>query len=146
MAKFIDKILGGNVKNTTSAEDYTEIDLSKYEEVLEDEPAETYVKIAEVSNINQVSLLKQEIYNGNILMIDISNIRGDDLLRDRVLKELKDVVIDVHGDIAGVKGNTVIVTPTGVKIDRSKIIGCLLYTSDAADDLTRVDLGGRRII
>ena len=27
------------------------------------------------------------------------------------------------------------------------IIGsCLLYTSDAADDLTRVDLGGRRII
>ena len=26
------------------------------------------------------------------------------------------------------------------------IEGCLLYTSDAADDLTRVDLGGRRII
>src|SRR5665811_1624899 len=25
------------------------------------------------------------------------------------------------------------------------IVGCLLYTSDAADDLTRVDLGGRRI-
>src|SRR5665811_2641676 len=24
--------------------------------------------------------------------------------------------------------------------------GCLLYTSDAADDLTRVDLGGRRLI
>src|SRR5665811_1314052 len=24
--------------------------------------------------------------------------------------------------------------------------GCLLYTSDAADDLTRVDLGGRRIL
>src|SRR5665811_2578608 len=29
-------------------------------------------------------------------------------------------------------------------IDWSK--DCLLYTSDAADDLTRVDLGGRRII
>ncbi|AKB73890.1 hypothetical protein MSLAZ_0629 [Methanosarcina lacustris Z-7289] len=123
MAKLIDKLLGGSVKNSTSAEDYTEIDLSKYEEVLENEPAETYVKIAEVSSINQISALKQEIYNGNILMIDISNIRGDDLLRDRVLKELKDVVVDVHGDIAGVKGNTVIVTPTGIKIDRSKLIG-----------------------
>jgi len=123
MAKFMDKLLGGNVKSSTSAEDYTEIDLSKYEEVMEAEPAETYVKIAEISSINQVSALKQEIYNGNILMIDISNIRGDDLLRDRVLKELKDVVVDVHGDIAGVKGNTVIVTPTGIKIDRSKIIG-----------------------
>ena len=30
-----------------------------------------------------------------------------------------------------------------VKVGR---LGCLLYTSDAADDLTRVDLGGRRII
>src|SRR5665811_2633765 len=27
-----------------------------------------------------------------------------------------------------------------------QLSGCLLYTSDAADDLTRVDLGGRRII
>src|SRR5665811_1686913 len=27
-----------------------------------------------------------------------------------------------------------------------RLQGCLLYTSDAADDLTRVDLGGRRII
>ena len=27
-----------------------------------------------------------------------------------------------------------------------KVIGCLLYTSDAADDLLCVDLGGRRII
>lgn len=123
MAKLIDKILGGNVKSATSADDYTEIDLSKYEEVLEDEPAETYVKIAEITNINQVAALKQEVYNGNILMIDISNIKSDELLRDRVLKELKDVVIDVHGDIAGVKGSTVIVTPTGVKIDRSKLIG-----------------------
>src|SRR5665811_1084107 len=26
------------------------------------------------------------------------------------------------------------------------VMSCLLYTSDAADDLTRVDLGGRRII
>ena len=25
-------------------------------------------------------------------------------------------------------------------------VGCLLYTSDAADDLLRVDLGGRRLI
>ena len=56
MAKFIDKILGSNVRNTTSADDYTEIDQSKYEEVLEEESAETYVKIAEVSNINQMSL------------------------------------------------------------------------------------------
>ena len=32
----------------------------------------------------------------------------------------------------------------GVKID--PYLNCLLYTSDAADDLLCVDLGGRRII
>ena len=29
---------------------------------------------------------------------------------------------------------------------RSKLVGCLLYTSDAADERSSVDLGGRRII
>ena len=33
-----------------------------------------------------------------------------------------------------------------VKLFERHARGCLLYTSDAADDLTRVDLGGRRII
>ena len=32
------------------------------------------------------------------------------------------------------------------QIEGGYVQGCLLYTSDAADDLTRVDLGGRRII
>ena len=30
--------------------------------------------------------------------------------------------------------------------DRARAQGCLLYTSDAADERSRVDLGGRRII
>src|SRR5665811_2583482 len=31
-------------------------------------------------------------------------------------------------------------------LEEARSMDCLLYTSDAADDLTRVDLGGRRII
>src|SRR5665811_1321549 len=31
-------------------------------------------------------------------------------------------------------------------VERTARGSCLLYTSDAADDLTRVDLGGRRIL
>ena len=34
--------------------------------------------------------------------------------------------------------------PEAIKM--SPVICCLLYTSDAADDSLRVDLGGRRII
>ena len=33
-----------------------------------------------------------------------------------------------------------------VEIPKAKDLACLLYTSDAADDSLRVDLGGRRII
>ena len=38
--------------------------------------------------------------------------------------------------------------PVSVRLSRDNIIktGCLLYTSDAADERSSVDLGGRRII
>src|SRR5665811_411304 len=47
------------------------------------------------------------------------------------------------GDRAGYR---VIIPPCGIVNQQHVIKTCLLYTSDAADDLTRVDLGGRRII
>jgi SepF-like predicted cell division protein (DUF552 family) len=123
MAKIMNKLFGGSSKTATSEDEYSELDLTKYEEVLDDEPAVTYVRVAELTNLNELISLKKEIYDGNIVMIDISNIKADKLMLDRALKDLKDVVIDVHGDIAGIKEDQVLVTPTGIKIDRSKIIG-----------------------
>eukprot|EP00657_Telonema_sp_P-1_P009171 TRINITY_DN3348_c0_g1_i1.p1 TRINITY_DN3348_c0_g1~~TRINITY_DN3348_c0_g1_i1.p1 ORF type:complete len:130 (-),score=52.88 TRINITY_DN3348_c0_g1_i1:85-474(-) len=38
------------------------------------------------------------------------------------------------------------VVSTGLPVESDGVSGCLLYTSDAADDLLCVDLGGRRII
>ena len=123
MAKLMDKIFGDGKRSTSVVNEYTELDLSKYEEVMDDEPAETYIRVAELTNLNELPGLKKEIYDGNILMIDISNIKADKLLLDRALKDLKDVVADVRGDIAGIKDDQVLVTPSGIRIDRSKIIG-----------------------
>ncbi|MCQ6962859.1 MAG: uncharacterized protein PWR29_191 [Methanolobus sp.] len=123
MAKIMNKLFGGTSKTTTVEDEYTELDLTKYEEVLDEEPAETYIRVAELTNLNELTALKREIYGGNIVMIDISNIKADKLMLDRALKDLKDVVMDVHGDIAGIKDDQVLVTPTGIKIDRSKILG-----------------------
>ena len=119
----MNKLFGGTSKTTTVEDEYTELDLTKYEEVLDEEPAETYIRVAELTNLNELTALKREIYGGNIVMIDISNIKADKLMLDRALKDLKDVVMDVHGDIAGIKDDQVLVTPTGIKIDRSKILG-----------------------
>ena len=123
MAKIMDKIFGSGTGPTNSVDEYTELDLGKYEEIMDEEPAETYIRVAELTNLNELPGLKKEIYDGNILMIDISNIKADKLLLDRALKDLKDVVADVRGDIAGIKDDQVLVTPAGIRIDRSKIIG-----------------------
>ena len=42
--------------------------------------------------------------------------------------------------------NMITVTKAGLTVDQAKLEACLLYTSDAADERSSVDLGGRRII
>ena len=121
MAKIMNKLFGGTSKTTTVEDEYTELDLTKYEEVLDEEPAETYVRVAELTNLNELTALKKEIYSGNIVMIDISNIKADKLMLDRALKDLKDVVIDVHGDIAGIKDDQVLVTQIGRASCRERV-------------------------
>ena len=48
--------------------------------------------------------------------------------------------------IARIGGLTEVASSEGSKEDSGLLTACLLYTSDAADDLLCVDLGGRRII
>ena len=122
---FLKKIIGGSEPKQN--DDYSAyIDLDKFEKDIDgdaDEPAETYVKIAIFTHFDQITTLKKEIYDGNILIVDISNIKQDERLRNHLFNELKDVVLDVHGDIVGMKDNNILVTPTGIKVDRKKIGG-----------------------
>ena len=106
-----------------SVDEYAELDLSQYEEVMEEEPAETYIRVAELNNLDGIPDLKSEIYDGNIVIVDISLIKRDRTVLERALRDLRDVVSDVHGDIAGLGEDLVITTPTGIKIDRSRIGG-----------------------
>ena len=119
----IKKFFGGAISSKPEADEYVDLDLGDYEEVLETEPAEMYIRIAELNNLNEIPDLKKEVYDGNILFIDISLIKRDKFNLDRAVKELKQVVEDVHGDIAGIGDEQVIVAPMGVRIDRSKILG-----------------------
>jgi len=113
----------GKSKSKSNVDEYVDLDLSDYEEVIENEPAEMYIRIAELNNLNELPELKKEVYDGNLLLVDISLLKRDKFNLDRAIKELKQVVDDVHGDIAGVGEEQVIVAPMGVRIDRSKIFG-----------------------
>lgn len=124
MAKkgLLGKVLGS--KPAEAEDEYTEIDLGDLEQSVGSGPAETYVRVAELSSLAQIPELKREIYNGNIVVVDIAPVKGDSLTRDRALKDLKQVAADVRGDIAMIKDdNLIVVTPMSIKIDRTKFTG-----------------------
>jgi len=123
MGKIFDTLLG---KTSTPAGegDYMELNLEDYES-MDDAPA-LFIKIATVSDLKDNPKIKDEIYNGNIVIVDISRLKMDKIMYERVLKDLKEVAKDVNGDIIGLGDQRyVVVTPQGVKISRDKIGGAV---------------------
>jgi len=121
MAKFLEKLIGSGKKAKSEAEEYQELDLSEFEEGFKDEPTSMFIRVAELSGLDIMPQLKKEVYEGNVVIIDVSPAKHDKLLFDRAVKDLKQVVNDVHGDIALVKEDQVIVTPRSIRIDRQKL-------------------------
>ncbi len=109
-------------KDKVEVEDYEELDLSEYEAEISDEGV-TYIKVAEVTGINEIPEIRRQIYNGNIVIADIAFIKHDKWIYERVLKDLRQLAMDVKGDIVGLGEDYIIVTPTGIKVDRVKIRG-----------------------
>jgi len=100
-----------------------DLDLEAFEEAEIGAPA-MFVKIAQISDIKESPRIKDEVYNANIVIVDISRLKMDKVMYERVLKDLKEVARDVNGDIAGLGDqHYVIITPNSVKISRDKIGG-----------------------
>lgn len=114
----MDKILGKTKE--VNIEEYEELDLSEYEAEMESE-AGAMIRVAEVTGLNEIPEIKREIYEGNIVVADIAFIKHDKLTLDRVVKDLRQLAEDVKGDIVGLGEDYVIITPTGIKVDRNKI-------------------------
>lgn len=121
MVKFLDTLLGKS--SPSSEDDYMDLDLEAFEEAEAGAPA-LFVKIATVGDIKDSPRIKDEIYNGNIVIVDIAKLKADKVMYERVLKDLKEVAKDVNGDIIGLGDQRyVVVTPNSVKISRDKIGG-----------------------
>jgi hypothetical protein len=123
MGKIFDSLLG---KSSAPADegDYMELNLEDYEGT-EDAPA-LLIKIATISDIKDCPKIKDEIYNGNIVIVDISRLKMDKIMYERVLKDLKDVTKDVNGDIIGLGDQRyVVLAPGGVRISREKVGGAI---------------------
>ncbi|MBP2134266.1 SepF-like predicted cell division protein (DUF552 family) [Methanomicrobium sp. W14] len=110
--------------NQPDESDYMELDLASIETSNTSGPASMYVKIATINEIRDTPRIKDEVYNGNIVIVDIGRLKMDKITYERVIKDLRDVAADVNGDIVGLGDQKyVIITPMSVKVSREKIGG-----------------------
>lgn len=86
-------------------------------------PGKMMVKVAEIYKYEDLSALTTQIYNGHMVILDYSPIASDEYALRRITSELKQLSSDINGDLAGIGKHMLIITPSGVKVDREKIRG-----------------------
>lgn len=116
------------LKRKTSKDDSEEnngmrkfIDLNDYKFQEEMEETKSIVRVAEIRRLEDVRKIGQYIYDGDILIIDCTQISSEDYIMKRVTEEVKRLVKDINGDVAGVSKSFLVVTPPGIAIDRNRI-------------------------
>ncbi|ABK15211.1 MAG: cell division protein SepF [Methanothrix sp.] len=116
MVKFLERLMG-----RPPTDEYVEVDLGQFED--EPERPRAYLRVAELTSLDVLPEIKQEIRSQNILLIDIAPMKRDKASLDRAIGELRKIVEDMAGDIAGVGDDLVIIVPSGIRIDREKVVG-----------------------
>jgi len=112
---FMDKILGAEGR---TVEDYVELDVG---DVDDGTAAKFEVHIAEIGNQEDVIAIKDAVYDGDLVVADITRLRTSDTTMERVTDELRQVAREVGGDIVQKGDDQIIVTPAGVGISREKL-------------------------
>jgi len=79
------------------------------------------VRIAEISDQQDVIAIKDAVYDGDFVIADITRLRTTDRTVQHVIDELQQVAAEVDGDIVQKGDDQIIVAPTGVVISREKL-------------------------
>jgi SepF-like predicted cell division protein (DUF552 family) len=112
------KILGGT--DQRNAEDYVELDLDSFETAAAG-GAGPAVRIAEVAGRQDVIPIKDAVYDGDLVIADITRHSTKDRTVEQIIDELRQVAEEVNGDIVQKGDDQLIITPTGIKISREKL-------------------------
>lgn len=84
--------------------------------------ASTYIKFAQVRALDDLKHFASIVYDGNMLVLDIKAVQSDEILLRRLSNELRKLASDTGGDIAGLGEHHIMLTPTGIKVDRNTIV------------------------
>jgi SepF-like predicted cell division protein (DUF552 family) len=112
------KILGES-GGTRQTADYVEID----GDAVDAEPAmaKTQVRIAKIGDKQDVIDIKDAVYDGDVVIADITRHTTKDRTMEQITDELKQVANEVGGDIAQKGDDQLIITPHGVASNRDPL-------------------------
>jgi hypothetical protein len=112
------KILGEG-GGTRATEDYITLDAEDVE--LADVEADTQVHIADINDKSDVIDIKDAVYDGDLVIADITRHSTSDRTMEHITDELKQVAREVGGDIVQKDDDQLIITPASVKISRERL-------------------------
>jgi SepF-like predicted cell division protein (DUF552 family) len=100
------------------------IDLEKYIEAKGEKPsARMHVRVGEIQRYEDLKEFTDYVYGGNVLILDFSPIADEEVILKRITNDLKKMVDEINGDIAGIGNNLMILAPSDVKVERRKLRG-----------------------
>ncbi|AWB27209.1 cell division protein SepF [Halococcoides cellulosivorans] len=112
------KILG-TTGATRGTDDYVELDAGEYSAATTD--ADEQVHIARISDKTDIVEIKDAIYDGDIVVADITRHTTGDRTMEHITDELKQVAREVGGDIVLKDDDQLILTPAGTAISRERL-------------------------
>jgi SepF-like predicted cell division protein (DUF552 family) len=111
------KIFGDGATRQTG--DYVELDAEDL--AVDGAGATMEVRIANIGDKSDVIEIKDEVYDGNIVLADITRHSTQDRTMEHITDELKQVAKEVGGDIVQKDDDQLIITPTEVRISRERL-------------------------
>ena len=111
------KIISGGGQHTT--DEYLDLDVEGVESSRG--AAEMNVRIATISGQQDVVAIKDAVYDGDLVIADITRHTTTDSTMEHIIDDLRQVAEEVDGDIAQKGDDQIIISPTGVGVARQKL-------------------------
>ena len=111
------KIISGGGQHTT--DEYLDLDVEGVESSRG--AAEMNVRIATISGQQDVVAIKDAVYDGDLVIADITRHTTTDSTMEHIIDDLRQVAEEVDGDIAQKGDDQIIIAPTGVGVAREKL-------------------------
>jgi len=111
----------GETGGPRHTDDYIELNADNVAEG--DAGAEMHLHIAKIGDKTDVIDIKDAVYDGDVVVAEITRHSTSDRTMEHIIDELKQVAKEVDGDIVQKDEDQLIIAPTGVRISRAQLGG-----------------------